>query len=84
MFLAVDQMRAHMVFDDLRHQSGHGAAGARDQMHDLVTARFARKRPLNALNLASDASYAGEQFLLVANGVTHGQLWHTHPPYKRS
>ena len=31
-------MRAHVVLDDLGHQPGHGAAGARYEVHDLVAA----------------------------------------------
>ena len=77
----VHQVRAHMVFDDLRHQSGHRAARARDQVHDLVTSSFARERPLDTLDLASDAAHARQQFLLLADGVTHSPSCHTYPPY---
>ncbi len=72
MFLGVDQMGADVVFDDFRHQAGHGAAHAGDQVHDLFAAGFAVERALDRLDLAADAAHAGQQLLLFADGMGHG------------
>ena len=58
MLLGIDQMRTNVVLDDFRHEAGHGATCTRNQMHDLVTRRFANKRPLNPFHLASNAADA--------------------------
>ena len=71
MFVGVDQMRTHMVFYDLRHEPSHGAARTGDQMHDLLTPRFAHESPFNALHLTANSPYAGQQFLLIANRMAH-------------
>jgi hypothetical protein len=36
-------------------------------MHDLIAPGLTLQRPLNAFDLASDASHARQQFLLIAN-----------------
>ena len=71
-FVAVDEMRADVVFDHLRHQPGHGAARAGDQVHDLLAAGLAIERALDGLDLAADAAHAREEFLLFADGMGHG------------
>ena len=65
-------MRAHVILDDLGHQTGHGAAHAGDQVHDLFAAGLAVERPLDGLDLASDAADARQQLLFFADGVRHG------------
>ena len=71
MSFSVDQMRTHVVFHDLRHESGHGAACAGDQMHDLLTPRLGFEGPFNSLDLSSNTADARQQLLLVANRMTH-------------
>jgi hypothetical protein len=74
MFVGVDQMRTHMVFNYFRHEPGHGAACAGDQMHDLLTSRLGFEGPFNPLHLSSNAANACQQLLLVANRVAHASI----------
>ena len=71
MFLDIDQVRAHMVFDDFRHEPGHCTARARDQVHDLVTPRLAHERPFDTLHLAPNPAHARQELFLIANCMTH-------------
>ena len=43
MFIRIDQMRVHVVFDDLGHETRHGAARARYEVHDLLARRLSLK-----------------------------------------
>jgi hypothetical protein len=62
-------MGAHVILNDFRHQPCDCPSDARDEMHDLLTAGFSIQRPLDALNLASDTSYARQQLLLFTDRV---------------
>jgi ketosteroid isomerase-like protein len=74
MFIRIDQMRAHMVLDDLSHEARHGAACAGDEVHDLLAPRLARKRALYAVNLSAEPAHARQQFFLIANRMAHGPI----------
>ena len=71
MFLEIDQMRSHMVFHDLGHETCHGPASARDEMHDLLTPRLIGEGPLNTLDLPADSAHACQQLSLIANRMAH-------------
>ena len=71
MLLGIDEMRAHVILDDLGHQTGHGAAHAGDEVHDLFAASLAVERPLDGLDLAPDAAHARQQLVLFADGMCH-------------
>ena len=57
MFIHIDQMRAHMVFDDLSHEAGHGAARAGDEVHDLLAPRLGREGAFDTVDLATNAAH---------------------------
>ncbi len=69
MAFGIHQMRAHVLFHHLDHQPGHGAPGGGDQMHHPVAARLTFQRSLDRLDLAADATDAGEQLLLLLDRV---------------
>jgi len=58
MLFGIDEMRPHVILDDLGHQTGHRSSRAGDQMHHLFAARLAVERALNRLDLAPDAAHA--------------------------
>jgi hypothetical protein len=72
MGVGVDEVGADVVFDDLGHQPGHGAAGAGDQVHDRLAAGFTVEGTFDRLDLAADAADAGEELLFFPDGVGHG------------
>ena len=71
MLIGIDQMRAHMIFDNLGHEARHGTACAGDQVHDLIAPGLALECALYALHLASQSTHAGQQLFLFSNCVTH-------------
>jgi|HubBroStandDraft_1064217.scaffolds.fasta_scaffold35063_3 hypothetical protein len=71
MFLGIDQMREHVIFHDLGHESRHGAACAGDEVHDLLAPCLIRKSAFDALNLSSQSANARQQLFLIANRVAH-------------
>ena len=71
MFLRIDQMRAHVVFDDLGHETSYGAARAGDEVHDLLAPRLFGKRALYAVNLSPKSAYARQQLFPIANRMAH-------------
>ena len=74
MLLGIDEMRPHVILDHLGHQTGHGAARAGDQMHDLFAAGLAVERALDGLDLAPDAAHARQQLVFFADGMGHADL----------
>lgn len=82
MFVAIDQMRPHVVFYDLSHEPSHTTARAGDQMHNLLAPRLGFESPFNPFHLAANASHAGQQFLLIANGMTHALPYHSPLSYR--
>ena len=71
MFLEIDQMGSHVVFHDLGHETCHGSASARDEVHDLLTPRLIGEGPFNTLDLPADSAHARQQLSLIANRMTH-------------
>jgi hypothetical protein len=71
MFLRIDQMRAHMIFDDLGHEARHGAACAGDEVHDLLASCLARKSAFYAVDLSPEPADARQQLFLIANRMAH-------------
>src|SRR5258708_5766968 len=78
MLLGIDQMRAHMILDDLGHQTGHGTARSGDEMHDLLTAGLTVEGALDGFGLTLDAAHPRQQLALLMDGVCHPD---TLPPY---
>ena len=74
MFGRIDQMRAHMVFDDLGHQARHGASCAGNEVHDLLAPRLFFEGAFYAVNLSAQPPNAREQLFLIANCVAHATL----------
>ena len=74
MRFGIDEVGAHMVLDDFRHQPGHGAARAGDQVHHLLAAGLAVERALDGLDLAPNAAHARQQLVLVFQGMGHDVL----------
>jgi hypothetical protein len=70
-FLGVNQMRTDVIFDDFRHQAGHGAARAGDQMHDAFASRLAVQRALDRFDLSADAPDAAQKLLFFPDRVNH-------------
>ena len=75
MFLRIDQMRPHMVFKNLSHEAGHGAARTGDEVHDLLAPCLIRKSAFDALNLSSQSANARQQLCLIANRVAHARYY---------
>jgi hypothetical protein len=71
MFLRIDQMRPHMVLEDLSHEARHGAARTGDEMHDLLAPRLFGKRAFYAVNLSSKSANARQQLFSIANRMAH-------------
>ena len=69
MLLGIDEMRAHVVLDDLGHQTGCGPSHSGDEMHDLFAASLAVECAFDGFDLASDAAHAGQQLVLFTDGV---------------
>jgi hypothetical protein len=55
-------MGADVILDHLRHEPGHSATRARDQVHDLIAARFTVERALDGLDLAPDTAHTPTAF----------------------
>jgi hypothetical protein len=64
-------MRANMVLDHFRHQSGHCPPCASNQVHDLFAARLAIECAFNGLHLAPEAADTGQQLLFIADSMGH-------------
>ena len=67
----IKNMRPDVSFDDLGHQCVHGTPAGRDVMQHVGTIDLLIERSLDGVHLASDASYAIEQFLFLFCGVSH-------------
>jgi hypothetical protein len=65
--LDIDEMCADVILDHFGHQSGHGAVGARDEMHDLFAVGLTIERPLDGFDLPSETAKTGKQLLPVLN-----------------
>jgi hypothetical protein len=67
-------MGAHMILDDLGHQTGRGPSHAGDEMHDLFAPGLALERPLDGFDLPSDTAHARQQLLFIADSMCHAAL----------
>jgi hypothetical protein len=61
-------------FYHLGHESIHSASASRDVMQHIRTLSLLVKRPLDRVYLASDSSYAIEQFLFRFCRVSHKKV----------
>jgi hypothetical protein len=68
-FLGIDEVRLHVVFHDLGHQTGYSASNSCDEMHDLIAASFPVQGALDAVDLTTDAAHARQQLLLFTDGM---------------
>src|SRR5258708_36653573 len=64
-------MKADVSLDNLRHQSVHCATASRNVVQDIGAVGFLIECPFNGLKLASNSSYAIEQFLFLFCRVSH-------------
>jgi hypothetical protein len=71
-FFGIDEVRAHMVLDDLGHQTGDCATHACDEVHYLFATGLTVERPFDGLDLASKAADTRHQLLFFTNGMGHG------------
>jgi len=71
MLFSINKMRAHVVLDDLGHQTGRGPSHSGDEMHDLFAASLAVECAFYGFDLASDAAHARQQLVLFTDGVSH-------------
>jgi hypothetical protein len=62
-----------MVFKNLSHEAGHGAARTGDQMHDLLATRFFRNCAFYAVNLSPKSANARQQLFSIANRMAHAR-----------
>ncbi len=53
----------HMVFNDLRHQPGHGAACASDEVQHRAAIGIRFQRPLYGFDLTPESARPGQKFL---------------------
>ncbi|MCY1483830.1 hypothetical protein D9M68_174130 [compost metagenome] len=59
----------NMVFYDFTHQAVNGAAYTCNHLHDFGTPLFVLQHPLDAFHLPTNAAYAVNQLLLLADGM---------------
>jgi hypothetical protein len=71
--VSVNDVIAHMVFQDLHQQAIDRATTGRESLEDLCAVQFVVERPLDRLDLASDAPHSIDQLLVVTNGMRHGR-----------
>ena len=67
----IDEMRPHVVLDDLGHQTGHSPSRSGDEMHDLFAPRLAVECALDGFNLASNAAHARQQLAFSMDSMRH-------------
>src|SRR6266404_6427021 len=79
MLLGIDEMRAHMILDDLGHETGHGSPRSGDEMHDLLAAGLAVEGALDGFDLTLDAAHPRQQLALFVNGVRHSYTLPSYP-----
>jgi hypothetical protein len=74
----IDHMHADVIFDHLRHQAVDGAAAGGQQFHHIGATGIGIERPLQRLDLATQAADAVEQPLFLFDNVTHGPWQYTY------
>jgi hypothetical protein len=79
MFLRIDEMRAHVVFDDLSHETRHRAARAGDEVHNLLAPRLFLESAFYAVNLSPNSTNARKQLFLIANRMAHSAKYSIPP-----
>src|SRR5580700_7598920 len=77
---ASDEVLTDVILDDFRQQAAHGAAACRQQLHDPAAIRILIQRPLDRLDLPTQAAEPIDELGLLANSVCHG-LPYTLPGY---
>jgi hypothetical protein len=68
---SIDEMAAHMIFNDFSHKACHRTARAGNQMQDLIAAGLAIQRAFNRLNLPSNSTNPPQELLFLVDCVTH-------------
>jgi hypothetical protein len=69
-----DDVKPDVILQDLAEQAIDRAATGGDPLQNIAAFHLADERPLNRLDLASQATDAMNQFLFLANGMCHGLL----------
>src|ERR1700686_3243420 len=77
---ASHEVLTDVILDDFRQQAAHGAAARGQQLHDPAAIRILIQRPLDRLDLPTQAAEPIDELGLLANGVCHG-LRYTLPGY---
>ena len=72
--LRIENMKVDVSFDHLGHKSIHGASAGGNVMQHIRALSLLVKRPLDRVYLASDSSYAIEQFLFFFRRVSHKKV----------
>ena len=67
-------MKVDMPLDYLGHESIHGAPAGRNVVQHIRTLRLLVKRPFDRVHLASNSSYAIEQFFLLFGCMSHKNI----------
>jgi hypothetical protein len=70
----VDDVKAHVIFEDLCQQAVNCASARRDALQDGCTVQFVGEGSLNGLDLPADAADTVNQLLLLPESVRHEQL----------
>jgi hypothetical protein len=70
----VDDVKAHVIFEDLCQQPVDCASARRDALQDGCTVQFVGESSLHGLDLPADAADTMNQLLLVPESVRHEQL----------
>jgi hypothetical protein len=64
-----------MLVDNFSHEAVHCPACCGDELKRLRAARLGFERPFNSFDLAPDTANALEEFIFLANGVSHGDFF---------
>ena len=69
MLAGIDEMCAHVILYDHRHQTAHSPPYPGDQVHNLFAASLVIEHPLDSLDLPSDAADPCKELLLFTDGM---------------
>jgi len=72
--LGIDEICAHVIFDDYGHQTAYRPAHPGDLVHHLFAASLVIERPLDSLDLSPDAADARKELLLFTDSMAHGPI----------
>jgi len=71
--VGIDDVKADVTFDDLRHQGVNGSAASCDRVQDLRAFGALRERLFNGVDLPANPADAVQELVPVSNDVRQGR-----------